>query len=277
MQKFQRILLSDFFTHVVTMIWKFPTNFGIMIFPNSLGRFVHNYLPFRMGNAASNPILHDATSDRELARQLLENKRIRSVQFAESDVSIVDGGPPSSDASHSLHAKNLRSNLMRVQNDRDPMVYYEIMRVVGVGSMGSVAMVRKRGEMIGGSARRNLVKSLRRQKTANECFRIPIVGELFRQCFEAVQPKRNSNHDSSRVYSHQDESINSVYDNESSESSGTKKVSPLYALKSIHLNRLGDESFVEELKNEIEILKSLVSSTITPVKGSVRFGSVQLI
>jgi serine/threonine protein kinase len=215
-----------------------------------------------MGNTPSNSIIHDASSDRELARKLLDhnNKRIKAVQFAESDVSIVEGEPSTLDStSQSLQARNLRSNLMRVQNDRDPMVYYEIIRVVGVGSMGSVAMVRKRDEMIGGSARRNLVKSLRRQKTANECFRIPILGELLRQCFEVLEPKRNSNHDTSRIYHHQEESITSVNDNESSESGGTKKPSTLYALKSIHLNRVTDDSFVEELKNEIEILKNLVS------------------
>ena len=42
-------------------------------------------------------------------------------------------------------------------------------------------------------------------------------------------------------------------------SGGSRKASVLYALESIHLSRVADQVFVEELKNEIEILKKLVS------------------
>jgi len=51
---------------------------------------------------------------------------------------------------------------MRVQMDKDPLFYYEVVAVLGVGSMGSVAKVRKKQEVIGGSARTDLQVRFRR-------------------------------------------------------------------------------------------------------------------
>jgi len=78
-----------------------------------------------------------------------------------------------------LKAKQLRSNLLREQKDKDPLFYYEIINVLGVGSMGSVAKVRKRNDVMGGSARRNLVDSFNRQKKNEDCFKIPLFGVVY--------------------------------------------------------------------------------------------------
>ena len=215
-----------------------------------------------MGNvaASSTESMSDELSDRELARQLLDSKRKRAVQFSEPSVSASSGG---ADDSVSLHAADLRSNLMRVQKDRDPMFYYEIIKVVGVGSMGSVAMVKKRGEVIGGSARKKLVASLRRENKKNVCFKLPVVGDLFRHCFEALDGVKSNSSQALRPALMSQSSGTTSFagdDNASSSSVGSKKTSVLYALKSIHLSRVTDQIYVEELKNEIEILKKLVSA-----------------
>mmetsp|Transcript_4005 Transcript_4005/g.6698 ORF Transcript_4005/g.6698 Transcript_4005/m.6698 type:complete len:785 (-) Transcript_4005:21-2375(-) len=200
-------------------------------------------------------------SDREMARQLIDQnkKRVasqRSVQFQDSVGSEHSTGIM--DSSPSLKAKGLRSNLMREQKDRDPLFYYEIMKVVGVGSMGSVAMVRKRDDVIGGSARKELVLSFRRQKRNNDCFKIPVVGGLFKFCMEAKdgdEPGGSRHGGASRrgdLLQSKESEMSVATANGSNE-----QVSVLYALKSIHLNRVTDTVFIEELENEIEILKRL--------------------
>ena len=217
-------------------------------------------LILRMGN--SSPQSESGSlqlSDREMARKLIDNKRKRSVQFSEtpppSAQSVGSGGDESHD--QSMHAKNLRSNLMRVQKDRDPMFFYEVIKMVGVGSMGSVAMVRKRDEVMGGSARQKMVKSLRRQNSKYKCFHLPVVGDLFRHCFEAFEGTQNSRQALRPLTSQS--SGGSEFGEPSAASVTSKRACTLFALKSIHLDRVNDLVFVEELKNEIEILKRLVS------------------
>lgn len=180
------------------------------------------------------------------------------MQFFESESSLescADG--VAGVKSPSLRSKSLRGNLMRQQKDRDPLFYYEITKVVGVGSMGSVAMVRKREERIGGSARQELVDSLRRQKKQNECFQIPVVGKCFQFCIEKSggAGKRISHSDSrsNLLYTEQDSGMPLTM-----AASQDSQYEVTYALKSIHLNRVTDKSFIEELKNEIEILKDCV-------------------
>ena len=50
----------------------------------------------------------------------------------------------------------LRGNLTRVQRNRDPLFYYQVEQILGIGSMGSVVKVRKRDAVVGGSARQDL-------------------------------------------------------------------------------------------------------------------------
>ncbi|OEU05655.1 hypothetical protein FRACYDRAFT_258742 [Fragilariopsis cylindrus CCMP1102] len=49
---------------------------------------------------------------------------------------------------------SLHHSLMRTQKKKDPYRYYDIIKIMGDGSMGSVAMVKKRKSAMGGSARK---------------------------------------------------------------------------------------------------------------------------
>jgi serine/threonine protein kinase len=153
-------------------------------------------------------------------------------------------------------SKDLRGNLMREQIDRDPLFYYEVVTVVGVGSMGSVAKVRKRDAAVGGSARKDLQDHFRREKQMKTCFNLPLVGGFFNFCLKGMVKAPTSPRDSERVSS----------SGRSSMGGGSRSSSILepaytneniFAMKSIHLSRVTDQSFVEELKNEIKILRHL--------------------
>lgn len=225
----------------------------------------------------------------------------RSVRFAgeegnseilatttESQRSARSAGSSSSSSSYSSSPRGslragegLRSNLMRKhKKDRDPLFYYEVLKLVGVGSMGSVSTVQKREAVVGGSARREIVESFKKQKKEKECFSIPLLGPLFMLCMKGTldQDVVDSSHNAVAAVGGSKRSIfqytgscsettattttttdisvdNSEVDSSSSASRG--RANMVYAMKSIHLSRVQDETFVEELKNEIEILKKL--------------------
>ena len=227
-----------------------------------------------------------------------------------------------STGSPKFNTPQLRSNLMRQQKDRDPLFYYEVVKTLGVGSMGSVARVKKRSNVIGGSARKDYQEAVRRQKTERNCLQIPFIGGLFRFCIDgelkrttkenkknalsdsvhsvmstlgggmtsssgeiSIPPppplggtratssssnSNNNNNPNSRHHSHDvtssiDTSVTSNGSsgkrNDHTQASGGennhKEKELLYAMKSIHLNRVTDNAFVTELKNEITILKEL--------------------
>ena len=203
-----------------------------------------------------------------------------------------------------------RTRLMNEQSQRNPLFYYKVYKTIGTGSMGSVALVKKRIQTAGGSARKSVREAVRTHKRKQKCFQLPFgIGGLFRLCIEDElrvaehssdskgkdKPNRGGKNallsietwlgisdGSSGVSS--SESVHSVvsevesarrkYQRQGSsflseQSDGMDgsdySVSSLsrsgldneYAMKSIHLNRVTDETFVEELKNEIDILKSL--------------------
>ena len=249
-----------------------------------------------MGNTPSSSGPKDdnysVMSDREIARKLVKESKNKSVHFStrmsqESDLMSMDdsqrslngGGnsPASMPQSPNLKAKHIRSNLLRVQQNKDPLFYYEIITVLGVGSsklkhiihsnlsattafvlmidldventVGSVAKVRKRDDVVGGSARRELVNSFNRQKKNQDCFKIPFIGGLFRHCLDDAPSRPSTSH---QFFSAPLETV--IGSNGLAKS---RNYEVTYALKSIHLNRVTETSFVDELKNEIEILKSL--------------------
>jgi serine/threonine protein kinase len=160
-------------------------------------------------------------------------------------------------------SKALRGNLMREQIDRDPLFYYEVATVLGVGSMGSVAKVRKREAAIGGSARKDLQDHFRREKQIKTCFNVPFVGGLFNFCLKGMVKPPSDISGSKRMSSRS--SINSsileprgaVEDYNDLHGETQYQNENLYAMKSIHLSRVTDDSFVQELKNEIQILRRL--------------------
>ena len=229
-----------------------------------------------------------------------------------------------------FQSKQLRGNLTRRQNNRNPYTYYEVINVLGLGSMGSVAMVRKRPSAIGGSARkRNITSSSTNTHTATNnnsinstptnsksshddngddknndtprldpCFQFPMIGPVvlwFHDTFRKTDGimitsdndgnnnSNNSNNDYMGVYdddpsadddtvstpkiittSSSSKSLSNFYPNNnnnntrSSDSNNSHNSYDMtYAMKSIHISRCTDPTFVEELQNEIQILKTL--------------------
>lgn len=186
---------------------------------------------------------------------------------AESHPKLPPSPPPPgiNNLTPKFTSKALRGNLMREQLDRDPLFYYEVATVLGVGSMGSVAKVRKRDAAIGGSARKDLQDHFRREKQIKSCFNVPLIGGLFNFCFkDIVKPPTNLS--GSRRMSGRSHSVTSssvlapigvVEDYNDLHGEAPYLNENLYAMKSIHLSRVTDDSFVQELKNEIQILRRL--------------------
>jgi serine/threonine protein kinase len=211
------------------------------------------------------PALTDSTS---LTPNTEEHKTPpRSVQFVESTPDYPR--PPHFDSQHSLDdgggsrtkfaSKELRGNLTRRQLNRNPLKYYEIVNILGAGSMGSVTMVRKRSSAVGGSARKSVQDEVRREHQRKKCFELPIVGPFFRFCsvgFTSLSPSSNSTRSTDGDSIHTNDWVMKHASGDDG-SSGNRSDEIIYAMKSIHLSRCTDEAFVEELKNEIDILKTL--------------------
>jgi serine/threonine protein kinase len=138
-----------------------------------------------------------------------------------------------STSTRSVHP-DLHDNLMRTTN-RDPMKYYDLLEILGVGSMGTVAKVKKKTTAVGGSAREAFRDSERTTFFGISC------------CGGKEQKKKNAIDTVRPPYIKKSSSIITY---------GTKKDS-YFALKSILLERAANETYVEELKNEIAILKTL--------------------
>ena len=135
----------------------------------------------------------------------------------------------------------LHDNLMR-STHRDPMKYYDLLEVLGVGSMGTVAKVKKKTTAVGGSARVHFRAS---ERTC--CFGLPLTccfGGEGKAKPGAIEP----------VSDHPRPSL--IKKTSSIITYGSKRES-YYALKSILLERAANEAFVQELKNEVAILKTL--------------------
>lgn len=133
--------------------------------------------------------------------------------------------------------------------------------------MGSVATVRKRDEVVGGSARKDIVEGFQRQQRQEECFHIPFFGPFFQFCVDQVGIGRKmtkSSHSTSGIKSSGSTDLSGSFRSSqrdifttSERSSGSEGYEQKYAMKSIHLNRIADKTFIAELKNEVEILKQL--------------------
>lgn len=183
--------------------------------------------------------------------KFIDTERTEQVNLSEGTLSSLSDGSlllvkAKTDSPTVYRNQELRSNLTRNLTNRDPFFYYQIDSVLGVGSMGSVAKVHKRPGAIGGSARSEIVDSFKREKKMKDCLNFPLLGGLFQYCMRPNLSPSNSQRDLL-----QPQSTHSIC----SSSGGRYQVS--YALKSIHLTHVTDPSFVEELKNEIEILKTL--------------------
>jgi len=175
-----------------------------------------------------------------------------------------DGNDPTEGVSpnSALRARQLRENLMRQQTGRDPLFYYEIVTVLGVGSMGSVAKVRKREDVIGGSSRKHLQKRFQREKRLRQCFEIPFLGGFFQYCLTGKTGHHRRDSSSGSAFfdtsGHSaDETteralllskgaiVEDYNDGHAAIEGEEKNKQPMYAMKSIHLSRVTDPSFVE--------------------------------
>ena len=128
--------------------------------------------------------------------------------------------------------------------------------------MGQVCKVRKK--TIGGSARYNAEERAAVQEKWDNCFQIPLLGSLFRIFLgeKAAQEIKRASliatpdivlpNSQDVITFGEKKSVEETTSTSAEGSNGTK-----YALKSIHVQLLKDNSFVEELKNEIAILKTL--------------------
>lgn len=103
----------------------------------------------------------------------------------------------------------------------DPFDYYEVVERLGVGSMGDVCLVQRRAETAGGSAYLDLDTDSGNGVSVG--------------CFRVCQPSRK---------------------NAKKKPSRHLSITTQYAMKSIILDRVSD-MFLEELKNEIGILRDL--------------------
>lgn len=169
-------------------------------------------------------------------------------------------------SSHSKKFGKLRQSLTREQTNRDPFYFYKVTRNLGEGSMGSVKLVKKREDKIGGSARRDVQAAVKRQKEENECLNIPIIGGLFQFCIDgSLRDEKSivaSSHHSIISFIGKDDATDST-DSRSFEdsllqsSAGGESKEIIYAMKSIILSQVNQQAFIDELRNEIAILKDL--------------------
>jgi serine/threonine protein kinase len=154
---------------------------------------------------------------------------------------------------------------MRSRTEKDPHHYYEVIKVLGEGSMGSVSKVQKWKSVVGGSARSSYVEEEKRRSqwwcpgVRMPCFTFcPVL---------TVEKSKNSLLQTIEEHSPASETLLplpttkalSESSNGSSSSSiityGRRDV--IYALKSIHIDRVKDAVFRKELMNEIAILQTL--------------------
>jgi len=159
---------------------------------------------------------------------------------------------PSEPATH-----DLRGNMMRERVDQDIFEMYEIVKKLGEGSMGSVCSVKKKTKSFKVTSKDR--KGSTDYDAENSSLRtLQLRDNKINQSMEKIvlqEERRTSSTDGKDPEIKSDVSfdLKGAMQTPRRRSSGGQT---LYALKAIQLSRMSDE-FVEELKNEIDILKSL--------------------
>jgi serine/threonine protein kinase len=169
-------------------------------------------------------------------------------------MSLSSHSSRTSETSGSKYSK-LRSSLTHEHTNRDPLSSYQITRHLGSGSMGDVKLVKKRQDKLGGSARRDCRSN---QKDTTCCF------HLFQYCIYVGDATSgggfSSHHSVLSVFSgKEDATVSTARSFEDSllnkETSPAKEI--IYAMKSIHLDQMTQQVFINELRQEIAVLKHL--------------------
>jgi Protein kinase domain len=232
------------------------------------------------------------------------NRSIDSISSSKEENASVDASPSSSMRSYdssghtSVSIPSLHSSLMRTKKNRDPYRYYEVLKVLGDGSMGSVSKVKKRKSAIGGSARKAFVEEESRhhhkEKTSlfHNCFSFCLSGSKEQKKLNSFVSTEDADYpqlkDKNREGSGGSSTISALtgdssyrfarsIENSSNSSSPVsdrgrkqktfKKSSSIisysgesnatYALKTIILDKVTDDTFRKEMLNEIAILRSI--------------------
>jgi serine/threonine protein kinase len=162
---------------------------------------------------------------------------------------------------------------MRTQKKKDPFKYYEVLKVLGDGSMGSVCKVKKKKSAVGGSARKTFLERQKRNSLLQmlPCLSICLPGDATEETKKGALVSANGYN--------VDYLTGSTRGNSSSPSVGSRSSKPqnpktltkksssmisymddygvVYALKSIILDQVTNAIFVRELQNEIALLRTL--------------------
>jgi serine/threonine protein kinase len=201
-------------------------------------------------------------------------------------ISMGDEGIGRSGDGGELHGgANLHSHLIREQIDVSPFYFYDVLSIAGCGSMGrsirkspfrvnqichfkklnsstmkrtietgTVALIRKRAEVVGGSARKKMVTALRKQRRRECCLKVPILGAFFELCWKS---ETIPTHEKDVFQSLESTFVTDTTDEITSLSgseSGKKPSDIVYAMKTI---RSEGRSFDKEIQNEVSILRTL--------------------
>jgi hypothetical protein len=127
-------------------------------------------------------------ADDEAAPSSLFNPAVPCSAYVESERSGVS--TVSFLTSSSFYPSSVHGNLMRANpGHRDPMRYYQIIKVLGEGSMGSVAKVKRRDRAKGGSARSQFVEEER--DFVGACFCAPFLAPFVNKVRATFSSERN--------------------------------------------------------------------------------------
>lgn len=198
----------------------------------------------------------------------------RNNAFA-SSLRSVDSYASTGSSRSTAKSPSLRGNLTRQHQNRNPMTDYKQVKVLGEGSMGMVCQVRKRTHRIGGSARYNLKARQAEQEKWDACFSLPLgLGRLLKHFFGRkasllIEQASLSGHENTSTTTTSGGGGQGEEEEDASESAGTTSVgsyaAPVLAMKSIHLKLIRNQTFIDELQNEIAILKTLDNPHIVRV------------
>jgi len=245
------------------------------------------------GTTYSTPTKHDASTAAAATSD-------RSCESLASTISSYSTSSSSSAAKSAV----LRSQLMRTHKHRNPEMFYDVIQVLGKGSMGEVAKVCKKPSMVGGSAYRDLSNFYEYdhhtstneyaddtndndKNNTSDCFQSFLRGGFFAYCLKGSATTANTDQAKSlqssptmtmaggkdlstkdtctstsmSTISTSPSSFAYAQEEEEEEppctSSERSETSVRLAMKSIHLDLLTKKVMIEELENEVEILKSL--------------------
>lgn len=132
-----------------------------------------------------------------------------------------------------------------------------------MGTLGNVTSVRKHRDYIGGSARQKIVDIIVKddiKSDSKQCFQVPLIGKLFRFCVFKKDDIKENEQDAFVIVPNISKRSKEENDNNTHTSTNLKvdhQPDIIHAMKSIRLLHASDVRYLNELKNEVDILKEL--------------------